>query len=320
MAAGEGVRDSGYFPTGYLQEGEERSIMLDLHIHTNASSDAQHPPAELLAMCRETGLKHVAFADHNGVGSLSEAIRLAPEYGIDFIPAVEFNSYLGVIDPHVLDLHVLAYGVDPTDTRLLAWLTEIEREKVWQSAERLKRFQEIGFALDEADMDRFSEGRTPTGASYLKALLSRSENEDDPRLVPYLSGKKAASPYYNFYRDFLRDGPAFIPLAGAATPKVVARIRQLGAVAVLAHPAQTADSVVEHLVEAGLQGLEVYCNYHDTERRSHFLALSRALGLLATAGSDFHGTFYKPDIKLGSITGGEGVSVERLKEAMGYSK
>jgi predicted metal-dependent phosphoesterase TrpH len=289
--------------------------MLDLHIHTNASSDGQHTPEELFAMCRDLGLAHVAFADHNGTGSLAQAIRLAPGFGIDFIPAVEFNSYLRGID-----LHVLAYGIDPEDARLTAWLAEIDEEKVWQSAERLKRLRGVGFALDDADVERFSQGRTPTGASYLKALLSRPENAGDQRLTPYVSGEKAASPYYNFYRDFLRDGPAFVPLEGVATPKVIGRIRGLGAVPVLAHPAQTADAVVVELASVGLAGVEVYCNYHDAERSAHFLALSRSLGLLATAGSDFHGAFYKPDILLGSITGGEGVSVERLKEAIADSR
>jgi predicted metal-dependent phosphoesterase TrpH len=289
--------------------------MLDLHIHTSASSDGQHPPEELLAMCQDVGLRQVAFADHNTVGSLAEAIRLAPRLGIEFIPAVEFNSYLRGID-----LHVLGYGLRPDEARLGAWLAEVEEEKRWQSAERIRRFQALGFALDEEDVERFREGATPTGASYLKALLSRPENAGDPRLEPYLSGEKASSPWYNFYRDFLRDGPAFVPLEGVATPKVIRRIRDLGAVPVLAHPAATADAVIEELAAAGLAGLEVYCNYHDGERASHFLSLCRALDLLATAGSDFHGAFYKPDIRLGSITGGEGVSIERLREAMAQAR
>jgi hypothetical protein len=289
--------------------------LFDLHIHTNASSDGQHSPAELLAMCRDIGLATVAFADHNGIGSLDEAIRLAPEYGVEFLPAVEFNSYLRGID-----LHVLAYGVDPRDPRLHAWLSEIEEEKRSQSAERLKRFQAVGFALEEADVERFSQGRTPTGASYLKALLSRPENAGDPRLEPYVTGPKAASPYYNFYRDFLRDGPAAVPLEGVATPKVIGHIRELGAVPVLAHPTRTEDAVVEELAAEGLAGLEVYCNYHDAERSAHYLALCRRLGLLATAGSDFHGVYYKPDIRLGSITGGEGVSLARLRQAMAEAR
>jgi len=290
--------------------------LIDLHIHTNASSDGQHTPAELFSMCRELGLLSVAFADHNGIGSLAEAIRLAPEQGIEFIPAVEFNSY----HRGTIDLHVLAYGIEPGSPALLAWLAEIEEEKRWQSAERLKRFRAIGFALDEADVDRFSAGRTPTGASYLKALLSRPENAGDERLPPYVSGEKANSPYYNFYRDFLRDGPVFVPLEGVATPKVIQRIRGLGCLPVLAHPAQVAGGVVIELAAAGLAGIEVYCNYHDAERRNHWLAAARRLGLLVTCGSDFHGAFYKPDIRLGSITGGEGVDLGRFREALAAAR
>ncbi|MBW2555204.1 MAG: phosphatase, partial [Deltaproteobacteria bacterium] len=38
--------------------------MIDLHIHTIASSDGQHTPQEIFTMANSMGLTAIAFADH----------------------------------------------------------------------------------------------------------------------------------------------------------------------------------------------------------------------------------------------------------------
>ena len=38
--------------------------MIDLHIHTSASSDGQHTPREIFEMAKKIGLEGFAIADH----------------------------------------------------------------------------------------------------------------------------------------------------------------------------------------------------------------------------------------------------------------
>lgn len=285
--------------------------MIDLHIHTNASSDGQHSPREIFEMARKIGLRAIAFADHNSISNVIEGRRLAAEYGMEFLSCMEINtSFNG------MDLHLLAYGIEPESPDLHAFLHGIRREKEEQAQKRVEKLNELGFALAWEDLMRFSEKKTPTGASYLKAILSRKENEGDPRLRPYVDGDRAFSPYFNFYRDFLRHRkPAYVPIRGISTPTAIQQLKGMGAVPILAHPSDTGIENIRTLVENGLEGLEAYSSYHDPKEEEFFRDFAERNGLLITAGSDFHGKAMKPDIDLGRrITGIQDEIILKLKK------
>ena len=269
--------------------------MIDLHIHTDASSDGQHSPREIFEMAREKGLRAIAFADHNSVDHVAEGLELAKEFRLEFIPCLELNTF-----HNGLDLHLLAYFIDPGNPHLQDWLKSIHQKKSEQAEKRLVKLNQLGFAFDEKDLRKFSEGRIPTGMSFLRAILSRKENLTDPRLQPYINGARSNSPYVNFYRDYLRGGkPAFVHIEDIHTFEAISKIKALGAVPVLAHPSDTGDRNILDLLENGLEGLEVYSPYHNPAEQENFRSFAAAHGLLATAGSDFHGKDIKPDVDLG---------------------
>jgi predicted metal-dependent phosphoesterase TrpH len=284
--------------------------MIDLHIHTNASSDGQHSPREIFEMAREKRMRALAFADHNSVENVEEGSRLGAEYGIEFIPCMELNTlYRG------LDLHILAYYIDPRSSALRYWMDEIHGKKVEQARRRTEKLNELGFHFSEDDLNSFAEGRLPTGKSFLEAILSRPENRKDPRLWPYIDGDRSGSPYVNFYRDYLRGGkPAFIAMEDVSTLAAIQRIGRLGGVSILAHPSDTGEENILSLARSGLEGLEAYSPYHTPGEQEAFRVLAEAHGLLVTAGSDFHGKKIKPDVELGQVSGDRYELVERLRD------
>ena len=285
--------------------------MIDLHIHTIASSDGQHTLQEILVLANSMVLTAIAFADHNSIGSVGEGISLAREFGIEFIPCLEFNTlYLD----H--DLHMLAYFIDCQSRELKSWLEEIHEEKQRQAVRRIEKLNELGFVFSVDDVRKFSGDKIPTGMSFLKAIRSREENKGDPRIKRFIDGDRSDSPYVNFYLDYLRGGEsAFVPLETVDTFYVMGRIKQLGGIPVLAHPSDTGDDIILKLVEGGLSGLEVFSSYHNEKEEEHFLSLAKECNLLITAGSDFHGSEVKPDVKLGEVRGNSYELVEKLKEA-----
>ena len=285
--------------------------MIDLHIHTIASSDGQHTPQEILVMANSMGLTAIAFADHNSIGSVGEGISLAREFGIEFIPCLEFNTlYLD----H--DLHMLAYFIDCHSRELKSWLEEIHEEKQRQAVRRIEKLNELGFVFSVDDVRKVSGDKIPTGMSFLKAIMSREENKGDPRIKRFIDGDRSDSPYVNFYLDYLRGGEsAFVPLETVDTFYVMGRIKQLEGIPVLAHPSDTGDDIILRLVEGGLSGLEVFSSYHNEKEEEHFLSLAKECNLLVTAGSDFHGSEVKPHVKLGEVRGNSYELVEKLKEA-----
>lgn len=284
--------------------------MIDLHVHTNASSDGQHSPREIFQMARCKGLRAIAFADHNSVKNVGEGIRLAEEFGIEFIPCLELNTLF-----NGLDLHLLAYFVDPQSPELQEWLEEIHHKKAEQARKRMERLNDLGFFFTEKDLKAFSEGCLPTGVSFLKAILSHPENRRDPRLRPYIDGDRSDSPYVNFYRDYLRGGkPAFVSMEDVSTPEAVRKIKRLGGISILAHPSDTGEENIRALIRSGLEGLEAYSPYHTPEEQGAFRFFAETHGLLVTAGSDFHGKSVKPDVELGQVYGDHYDLIFRLHE------
>ena len=283
--------------------------MIDLHIHTNASSDGQHSPREIFEMARGKGLRAIAFADHNSVKNVGEGIRLAREFKIEFITCLELNTLF-----NGLDLHLLAYFIDPRRPELQEWLEEIDREKAEQARKRVEKLNALGFFFTEKDLNVFSEGRLPTGMSFLKAILSHPENRQDPRLRPYIDGERSRSPYVNFYRDYLRGGkPALVSMEDVPTSAAIRKIKGLGAIPILAHPSDTGEENIRALIRDGLEGLEAFSPYHTPEEQEAFRVFAETQGLLITAGSDFHGKNVKPDVELGQVSGGHYDLLNRLR-------
>jgi predicted metal-dependent phosphoesterase TrpH len=284
--------------------------MIDLHIHTNASSDGQHTPREIFAMARGKGLRAIAFADHNSVANVEEGLRLSGEFGIELIPCMELNTF-----HNGLDLHLLAFYIPPRHPALQDWLQFVHQKKQEQAEKRVVKLNELGFIFDWADLRQFSTDRIPTGMSFLKAILSRKENLNDARLRPYIDGNRSRSPYVNFYRDFLRGGkPAFVQMEDISTVQAIQKIKELGGIPILAHPSDTGKKNLRQLVENGLEGLEVYSPYHDAWEQEAFRIFAQKHNLLITAGSDFHGKTIKPDVELGEVAGNHYELLGQLKE------
>ncbi len=260
-------------------------------------------------MARQKGLRAIAFADHNSADNVEEGFRLSAELGIEFFSCLELNTL-----HQGLDLHILAYFIDPRSPELQSWLEEICRKKGEQAKKRMGKLNELGFLFTEDDLQRYSEGRIPTGMSYLKAILSHKENRDDPRLRPYIDGNRANSPYVNFYRDYLRGGkPAFVPMEDVSTILAIQKIKGMGGIPVLAHPSDTGEKNILYLVKNGLEGLEAYSPYHNPQEQEAFRVFAESHGLLITAGSDFHGKKVKPDVDIGQVYGNHYGLVLKLK-------
>jgi predicted metal-dependent phosphoesterase TrpH len=75
----------------------------DLHIHTTYSYDSSVTvPAVLEWAVTTAGLDVIAITDHDAFGGAQEAMRRAPEFGIDVIPGCEITTR----DGHLLSLFI----------------------------------------------------------------------------------------------------------------------------------------------------------------------------------------------------------------------
>ena len=274
---------------------------IDLHIHTSASQDGELSPREVFERAKTLGLRAIAFADHDSVASLDEGVGLSREFDIDFAPAVEITTRLLGHDPHLL-----GYFIDWHSPKLTETLERIGEKLVEQARGRVARLREIGFDVEFEEVVQASAGKPPTAVAIVTALKTKPRNLDNPEFARYITGDRSDSPTYNFYWDYFRaGGPAFVELETLTTIEAVALVHELGGAAVMAHPGRTPTELLDKLLGAGLDGIEVYCPTHSSEDTARFERYAREHGLLMTAGSDYHGPTIKPDVKLGELPAGD---------------
>jgi predicted metal-dependent phosphoesterase TrpH len=96
------------------------------------------------------------------------------------------------------------------------------------------------------------------------------------------------------FRSFLRRGaPGYVPSTHITPHQAIDVILASGGVPVLAHPGRLKDySIIDELVEHGLQGLEVFYPTHEPMQIQYFRDQARRLNLVMTGGSDFHDIRY----------------------------
>jgi hypothetical protein len=94
-----------------------------------------------------------------------------------------------------------------------------------------------------------------------------------------------------FDRWLRADGPANVPRRRLTPAEAVAVIRRAGGVPVLAHPGlANRDEMIPELVAAGLAGIETDYPEHSVGQITGYRRMCQRLRLVATGGSDYHGS------------------------------
>ena len=113
-------------------------------------------------------------------------------------------------------------------------------------------------------------------------------------------------------------GSAYFPKERLTPRQAIDCIHEAGGLATVAHPVQLRcdnpahlATVINHLAEAGLDGIEVWHCDHNEIASALMLELAGRYDLVPTGGSDFHGT-NKADVVLGRGRNNVRVPVEVL--------
>jgi predicted metal-dependent phosphoesterase TrpH len=94
-----------------------------------------------------------------------------------------------------------------------------------------------------------------------------------------------------FDRYLRTGGSANVPRRRLTPVEAVRVIRRARGVPVFAHPGLAdRDALIPELVQAGLAGLETFYPEHSAGQVEAYRRLCRAHDLIATGGSDFHGS------------------------------
>ncbi len=246
--------------------------MIDLHLHTTAS-DGRCSPTALVQRVHAAGVQVFAVTDHDTVAAHAEAAVAAAAHGVTFVPGIEVTA----VD-RGRDVHVLGYWIDGARPAFAAFLRD-------QRARRVARVQAIGAALAAA-------GAAVDLGPLLAHLADRpGTSVGRPDLARLLVAAGHASSVQDAFDRYLAEGgPAYVPRTGVSPEDAVALIHEAGGLASLAHPGVTRrDDRLAAWAAAGLDAIEAHHSDHDDADVARYVERARALRLLVTGGSDFHG-------------------------------
>jgi hypothetical protein len=250
------------------------AVRIDLHVHSNAS-DGTDDPAEVVRHAHAAGLDVMALTDHDtqsGVG----AARAAAGAGLTLVPGMELSCQFDG-----RSAHLLGYLFDPDNGELAAETAQIRDDRTYRAKAMVAKARELGADVSWDQVAAIADGAVVGRPHIARALAAAGVVE---------------TPADAFTADWIADGGrAFADRYAVGLPRGIALIRSAGGVPVLAHPRspgyEISDEVIAELAHAGLCGIEVFHPDHDQAERARLTALAQSLGLIATGGSDDHGSF-----------------------------
>ena len=282
--------------------------MVDLHIHTNASSDAFTSPEEVVSIALSKGLSAIAITDHRTVKGIALAIRTGNKLGMEVIPGVEIHAtYIKTT------IHITGLFIDPTEPTLLDFLSKLDAKHVIKHAINnqlmVGLLAGMGFPLtieQIAYLVDLNTGSRPFMIKYVEDMGMIHANDEIKKQE--IMDKLMNINYYR-YKDL-----------NLHAEEVISYIHKAGGLAVLAHPLEynmewdDIDTMLAHLKSCGLDGMEVYYYNYDETQRDKLLLLAKKYNFLLSGGSDFHGYEKQNGRDIGKGLYGSLVPDEALEE------
>lgn len=271
---------------------------VDLHIHSCYSDDGEFTPYQIIQLSTNRRMKTIAITDHNSVKGVEEAIEYGKHFGVEVIPGIEIDCTYNNVD-----LHLLGYYIDYTGKEFEDLEKSLFEKSIDAFPKMILNLRKIGICVDGEEVLRKANGKIPTGELIAEVILNKEGNINNQLLRPYLKGgKRSDMPYINFYWDFFAQGRvAHVPIEYMSLKEAINLVKKSGGIPVIAHPGINLNNnieLLENIIKEGVEGIEVFNNYHTKSQINYLNKKAEEYELLITCGSDFHGK-NKPKIEIG---------------------
>ena len=258
-------------------------VAVDLHLHSTLS-DGSDEPEQIVATAQRQGLTSIALTDHDNLEGIDRARNAAAASGIDFIAGTELS-----VDWPGGTMHLLAYFLEPGEGPLQDEMVHIREGRMVRNREMVSRLNDIGIDISYEDVEAQSGGGVIGRPHFAAVLIQRGDVE---------SIREA------FDRYLATGRPGYVPRYRIEAARAIELATASGAITSIAHPhtlgvgADDYSRAFSQLASVGLGGIEAYYAEYTPQVRKHLAGLARDLGIIATGGSDYHGS-YKPDLDIG---------------------
>ena len=165
-------------------------LVADLHLHTRFS-DGTYGPREVAFHARQQGLAALALTDHDTVDGCAPTAEACAAGGLEFITGTELTA-----EQDGDEIHILGYGIDPTDPVLLGQLARFQAVRQARIHEMVARLNQLQVPLQVEAVFALANCRAPGRPHVARALVKA-------RLCANLDEA--------FDRFLKKDRPAWVP-------------------------------------------------------------------------------------------------------------
>lgn len=268
----------------------------DFHLHSTAS-DGVHSPTWVMETAAARGVRALSLTDHDTTDGLDEARRAAARLGLRLIPGMELST-----DYQGADVHLLAYGFDPSNR-------ELQEKLAWLRNGRLERTRKI--------VDILATMGAPISIERVYEIAGEA-TVGRPHIARTLVEAGHVTSVQDAFDRFLRNGgPADVDRVKFGPRETIELVHGVGGVVFCAHPVFIGTGypeVLAQFAEWGLDGIETYYKHYDAQTVEAHRALGERLGLMRSGGSDYHGLGNPDDRDIGDFGFGD----EHVDEFLAY--
>lgn len=255
-------------------------MLIDLHTHSNAS-DGTDSPSQLIDKAISHGLDIVALTDHDTIAGWDEAHRALLHHPSQTSMRLVLGSEISCQDSDGVSIHMLGLLFNPDYQPLQDALAQTRESRHTRMGRIITRLNDAGIdiTLDEVLAQKRDE-----------ATLGR------PHLADALVARGFAKSRDEVFAELLHNKSKFYINHYSPSPtETIKLIKAAGGVAIIAHPLATQRGrtmnleLIQELVSAGLDGIEISHRDHSEAERATLLTLALEFRLLVTGSSDYHG-------------------------------
>lgn len=250
--------------------------MIDIHTHTTCS-DGTDSPLALVKKAAASGITLLGLADHDTTSGWQEAID-----AIHGDLALALGAEVSCLTESGVAVHMLGLLFDGADQEMQTLLADSRDTRIPRMKKMIENLQGAGYEITLEDV----QACTPEGATVGR-----------PHLADALVARKIVKSRDEAFTSLLNnDSPFYVTHLSPTPEDSIRAIRKAGGVAVIAHPYASRrgqiidESTFASMVDAGLNGIEVFHRDHSEEERNRLIEVARSLNLVMTGASDYHGT------------------------------
>lgn len=255
----------------------------DLHCHTRLSNGSLGIE-DLITLAKKRGVQTIAITDHDCLAGTVRGKVIGERNGVNVIPGVELS---GTDKTNGQEIHLLCYCPDfPDRLEGLCRRSSLIRKKA-------SHFMMLKVAQ-----------RYPVTPEFITKCATGSTNVFKVHIMQALLECGFTDRIFGELYDelFAKDKEGslnFVPEYEDIFD-VLNAIHEAGGIAVLSHPLRCKnENLLDGLVEAGLDGIEVYIPGVSADDKKMLAAYAKKHKLIMTGGSNFKGLYNKEVLSVG---------------------